>query len=71
MKKSIYFLLLLTAIITACVSGEKPKKEISKELKKQTEKIEQATQESVELIHNSESKFKATQSKIDSLLNDI
>ena len=70
MKKNIYSLLLI-ALITACASGEKPKKEFSEELKQQTKKIEEATQESDELIQNSESEFKATQSEIDSLLNDI
>ena len=70
MKKKLYYMLLL-ATMTACNNAEKPKEEVSQEVEQKTEKIEEANQESEKFIKDSEYEFNATQSEIDSLLNDI
>jgi len=70
MKKYIFFLAIM-GLMVACSSGSKQKGEVSEDLKKQTEVIEQTIQKSDELIKKSESDFKTNKNEIDSLLNNL
>lgn len=70
MKKHIYFL-AIAGLMVACSSESKQKEEVSEELNKQTEMMNEATVKADDLIKKSESDFNKNQDEIDSLLNSI
>lgn len=70
MKKHIYFL-AIAGLMVACSNESKQKEEVSEELNKQTEMMNEATVKADDLIKKSESEFNTNQNEIDSLLNSI
>lgn len=69
--KNISHIILLCGLLAACSSEPKQNEETSNSSIKETEVIEESTQNLDKSIKESDLKMMKTQSEIDSLLNDI